>query len=201
MSDGSEQRELMEHKQRLREQGQMDVAAEKTSQQVAAEKVSEVHKNPEFVDKLQDLGITSETFDWIEEEYGVELAGAHIFGNRNSGYTESVELLSRNTSSMLVAEATPGRLLRENPLMRVVALGLHHRVERKEDPLEELQPPATPKEKRGIRAASDLETNLKSMAEEGEGLDAVSTVTTERKQQTDDESESTVEETTLSFLD
>jgi hypothetical protein len=195
-----EKRQMMEEQKRMQEDRQMNVAAEKTSQQVAAESVSEVHRNPEFVDKLQDLGVSSKTFSWIEEELGVELAGGHIFGNRDSGYTESMDLLSRNTSAMAVAESNPGRILRENPLMLAVARGIHHRVEPDEDPLEELQDPATPKEKRALREASDLITNHKSKAEDGEGLDAVSTVTTERKQQTDNETESTVEESTLSFL-
>lgn len=195
-----EKRQMMEEQNRMQQDRQMNVAAEKTSQQVAAESVSEVHRNPEFVDKLQDLGVSSETFSWIEEELGVELAGGHIFGNRDSGYTESMDLLSRNTSAMAVAESNPGRILRENPLMLAVARGIHHRVEPDEDPLEELQDPATPKEKRALREASDLITNHKSKAEDGEGLDAVSTVTTERKQQTDNETESTVEESTLSFL-
>ena len=81
--------------------------------------------------------------------------------------------------------------------MLAVARGIHHRVDH---PLEELQPPATPKEKRGIRSTGDLIANYKSKAEDGEGLDAVSTVTTERKQQTDNETESSVEESTLSFF-
>jgi hypothetical protein len=200
MSDGGDRRELLADKEQMQEERQANVSAEKVSQQVAAEEVSEIHKNPEFVDKLQDLGISSETYSWIEEELGVELAGGHIFGNRGDGYTESIDLLSRNTSAMAVAEATPGRLLRENPRMLAVARGVHRRVNEDEDPVEEMQAPATPKEKRGMRAASDLIANHKSKAEEGEGLDAVSTVTTERKQQTDNESESTVEESTLSFL-
>lgn len=198
MSD--DKRDLMEQQHQQQQDRQMNVAAEKTSQQVAAEKVSEVHKNPEFVDKLQDLGVTSETFSWIEEEMGVELAGGHIFGNRSSGYTESIDLLARNTSAMAVAESTPGRILKENPAMLAVARGIHHRVDPHTDPVEEVQHPATPKEKRAMREASDLIANHKSKAEDGEGLDAVSTVTTERKQQTDNESESTVEESTLSFL-
>jgi hypothetical protein len=195
-----DKRELMEQQHQQQQERQMNIAAEKTSQQVAAEKVSEVHKNPEFVDKLQDLGVTSETFAWIEEEMGVELAGGHIFGNRSSGYTESIDLLARNTSAMAVAESTPGRILRENPGMLAVARGIHHRVDDHTDPLEEVQHPSTPKEKRAMREASDLIANHKSKAEDGEGLDAVSTVTTERKQQTDNESESTVEESALSFF-
>jgi hypothetical protein len=159
-----EKRQMMEEQKRMQEDRQMNVAAEKTSQQVAAESVSEVHRNPEFVDKLQDLGVSSKTFSWIEEELGVELAGGHIFGNRDSGYTESMDLLSRNTSAMAVAESNPGRILRENPLMLAVARGIHHRVEPDEDPLEELQDPATPKEKRALREASDLITNHKRMA-------------------------------------
>jgi len=197
---GDEQREILEERNRMQEDRQMNVAAEKTSQKVAADEVSKVHKNPEFVDKLQDLGVSSETFAWIEEELGVEFAGAHIFGNRDSGYTESMDLLSRNTSAMAVAESTPGRILRENPAMLAVARGIHHRIDPHEDPLEKLQDPATPKEKRALRGAADLIANHKSKAEDGEGLDAVSTVTTERKQQNNNEAESTVEESTLSFL-
>jgi hypothetical protein len=196
-----EKRQMLEEQNQMQQDRQMAVAAEKTSQQVAAESVSEeVHRNPEFVDKLQDLGVTSETFSWIEEELGVELAGGHIFGNRDPGYTESMDLLSRNTSAMAVAESNPGRLLRENPMMLAVARGIHHRVDRTEDPLEALQDPASSKEKRALREASDLIANHKSKAEDGEGLDAVSTVTTERKQQTDNETESTAEESVTSFF-
>ena len=192
--------EAMREQKSLEEEQQMNVAAERVSQQIAAEEVSEIHKNPEFVDKLQDLGISSETFQWVGEELGVELAGAHIFGNRDQGYAERVDLLSDNTTAMVAAEATPGRILREHPDMLAVARGLHHRAGKDDNVLEMLQPPASPKEKRAIRASGELITNYKSKAEDGEGLNAVSTVTTERKQQTGEETTSTAEEASRSFF-
>lgn len=201
MSKDSESREeALRRQKELQEEQQMNVTAEKTSQQIAAEEVRKTHKNPEFVDKLQDLGIKSQTFDWIIEELGVELAGGHIFGNRDKGYAERVNLLSDNTTAMIAAEANPGRILKENPAMLAIARGLHHRAGADDDVMELVQPAASPKEQRAIRAAGELITNHKSKAEEGAGLDAVSTVTTERKQQTGEESESTAEEATLSFL-
>lgn len=192
--EGMSAEERMERKKDI----QMDVSAEKRSQQIAAEEVSEIHRNPEFMEKLQELGVQSETFEWIEEELGVELAGAHVFGNRDDGYAERVDLMSSNTTAKLVAEASPGRILREHPDMLAIARGLHHRVDGTvEDVLNELQPPANAQEKRVMRSADELITNHKAKAEDSTGLDAVSTVQTERKNHSNEESETTSEERAL----
>lgn len=200
MSAQSAEGEGLSEEERLRRQKrmQMDVSAENRSQQIAAEEVSEIHKNPEFMEKLQELGIQSETFEWVQEELGVEVAGAHVFGNRDKGYAERVDLMSSNTTAKVVAEASPGRILRENPDMLAVARGLHHRVDGTVDEvLAELQPPANTREKRAMRASDELITNIKAKAEGSEGLDAVSTVQTERKNHSNEESETTAEERTL----
>lgn len=145
--------------------------------QIAAEKTAERLMNPNFLNELKKSGVNNELYDWIEEELGPELAGGHIVGQREEHYRHQQEWLAKNRENRMIAERTPGRLIRDKPHLLAVAQG----VESPDDP--EYRSPIhnRPNKKRVIRGAHDVAVNLRSMAVGGFGLDSVTTATTEHR--------------------
>lgn len=167
---------------------QHELRKEQTSHQAATQTAmqqeQETYKNPDFLSKLQDPDIDTEAFDFLESELGPLTSGAHIIGNRGPHYEEYSEMLDRNRIERVIAERNPGRLMRENPRMLALSQGVRgwkKGVDKSEWEDMGYRPPLTPRMKRAIRSAADVITNRHSLAIEGRGLDAVSTVTVENK--------------------
>lgn len=150
--------------------------------QMAAESQRERVENPDFLGKLQEADVDTDLFDWVEDEYGPLFSGSHILGNRGEHYEVVAEMLDRNKAERMVAERTPGRLLREHPRMLALAQGIQGS-EQFPDPTDhpEFRTPLTDRKKRVLRDAREVATNRKTMSIDHQGLDAVSNVTVENK--------------------
>jgi len=172
------------HKQKLEEQSQRMAAS------MAAEKQQETIQNPEFLKQLQDPDANTDLWDWVEDEIGPPLSGAHILGNRDDHYEEQQELLNRNLVERLIAERTPGRLLRENPRMLALAQGIQG-TPQYPDPTNNprYRAPLTSRKKRVLRQAAEIITQRQSLSIDAEGLNAASTATVENRTVTNEEQE------------
>lgn len=158
--------------------------------QMAAESQRERVENPDFLGKLQEADVDTAAYDWIEEEVGPLLSGSHILGNRGEHYETVAEMLDRNKVERMIAEANPGRLLRENPRMLALAQGIRGSADHP-DPTDNpaFREPLSSREKRVLRDAQEVATNRKTMSIDHEGLDAVSNVTVENKTVSNEEAE------------
>jgi hypothetical protein len=189
MSDNvTDQKEVQQFQSELSKEQQ----ANRTGLQMAAASQQERVENPDFLGKLQDADIDTALFDWLEDEIGAPTSGAHIIGNRGEHYEEYAELADKNWAERIIAERTPGRLLRENPMMLALSQGIRG-TEDHEDPTKNprYRKPLTAKKKRALRDAAEVLTNRKSLSIDGRGLDAVSTVTVENKTVQQEEEEAT----------
>jgi len=175
-----------QHRQQLEEQSQRIAAS------MAAEKQKETVQNPEFLKQLQDPDADTDLWDWVEDEIGPPLSGAHILGNRSDHYEEQQELLNRNLVERLITERTPGRLLREKPHLLALAQGIQGTSEYPE-PTEhpEFRAPLTSRKKRVIRQVAEIITQRQTLSIEGEGLTAASTATVENRTVTNEEQDAT----------
>lgn len=163
-----------QERMRASEEKQAGADASHAAQKMATSAVHERLQNPEFLDKLRDEDVDNELFPWISDELGPMLSGAHIIGNRAQDYEREAKWLDMNEGERLVAEANPGRLLRENESVLRIAQGAH-----KDDV--RYRPPAQQDEKRVIRDAMEVSTNLKTLAVGAKGLESVTTATAENR--------------------
>lgn len=165
---------------------QHELKMERTGTQAAAsaavQKQAKKLENPEFLGQLQDEDVDTEVFDWVADEAGPVFSGSHILGHRSEHYEEQQDLLNRNKGERLVAERSPGRLLRENPRMLALAMGLQG-TEQYPDPTDrpEFRAAMTSRKKRVARDAMEVATNRQSLSIGGRGIDAVSNVTVENR--------------------
>lgn len=143
--------------------------------QMARQAIEERMQNPEFLDKLQDADVNSEVHDWLEDEIGPPLSGAHILGNMEEMHRHRQRWLNYNKVERMVAEQQPGRLCREHPYLLRIAQGVHKRDDK------DLREPLTSDEKRVLRDVAEVLTVRQSLAVEAEGLESVTTATTETR--------------------
>lgn len=181
-----------EQKEALTEQHNLQI--EQDSHRAAVKGVAQeqqkFHKNPEFLKQLQDPDVDSELWDWLEDEIGPPLSGSHILGQRDESYEEQQSLLNRNKVQRMVAERTPGRLLKENPRMLAQAQGVSAS-EQHPDPTQhpEFREPLTSRKERVLRDAAEVITTRQTMSIGGRGVDAVSTATVENRTVTNEQKE------------
>lgn len=174
---------MSDQRQQLREQNEL--YKDRQSHQVAAQMAAEDKrhlKNPEFLKQLQDPDVDTDLWDWIEDEMGPTLSGAHILGNRSEHYEEQQELLNRNKVERTIAEREPGRLLKENPLLNALAQGIRGTKEWP-DPTQNpaYREPLTSRKQRVIRDTGEVMTNRETLSIDARGLDAVATATVENR--------------------
>jgi hypothetical protein len=183
------------------DQNQLDVAQLKNEMQqqqdsnraamsAIAQEEMEYYKNPEFLKQLQDPDVDTELWDWVEDEWGPAFSGAHILGQREESYEEQQSLLNRNAAERMIAERTPGRLLRENPRMLAISQGITGTDEHP-DPTNHpaFREPLTTRKERVVRSSAEVMTNRQTLSIGGRGIDAVSSATVENRTVTKNEEE------------
>lgn len=175
---------MSEREQQLRQQHELnkDGTTHKAATQVAAKNEEQYLKNPEFLKQLQDPDVDTDLFDWVQDEFGPVFSGAHILGNRSEHYEHQQELLNRNKVERMVAERSPGRLLRDNPKMNALAQGIQG-TPQYPDPTQNpaYRGPLTSRKERVIRDAGEVMTNRETLSIDARGLDAVATATVENR--------------------
>jgi len=174
----TEQQQALEQQHELK----MERVGAKAAANAAMQKQQKKLENPEFLGQLQNADVDTEVFDWVADEAGPVFSGAHILGHRSEHYEEQQDLLNRNKGERLVAEQTPGRLLRENPRLLALAMGLQG-TEQYPDPTDqpEFRAAMSSPDKRVMRDAMEVATNRQSLSIGGRGVDAVSNVTVENR--------------------
>lgn len=148
-------------------------------------------KNPEFLKQLQDIDLDGDLYTWIEDELGPLTSGAFILGNRARSYEEQQMFLNWNKGERIVTERTPGRLIRENPLLNALMQGLQG-TERHPNPTtrpEYRDPLEKSRKKRVIRDSMEPITNFQTLSIDNKGLDAASTATVENRTVSNEEQE------------
>jgi hypothetical protein len=161
------------NKQQQEHQAALNMASERQRRQV---------KNPEFLSQLQDGDLDTQLFEWVEDEIGILASGSNIKGVREQGYARQQDLLVKNAIERVIAEGSPGRLLRENPRMYAQAQGVEA-TEQYPDPTNhpDYVEPISSKQRRALRQAKDAIVNHQSLSTEGRGIDAVANATVERR--------------------
>ena len=159
--------------------------------QMAAEEARHRVKNPEFLKQLQEADVDTDLWDWVEDEFGPTLSGSHILGHRSEHFEEQQDLLNRNKVERMVAERSPGRLLRENPRLLALWQGIRG-TKKNPDPTTnpEYRGPLTPRKKRVVRDAGEVVTTRQTLSIGGRGVDAASAATVENRTVTNEEQES-----------
>lgn len=174
-------REAQEHAELQHELG-LEQTANQAATQMAAEQAQELVKNPKFLEELQEADLDSDVYDWIEAEFGPLTSGAHIIGNRGEHFEEQQLWLNRNKVERMIAERSPGRLLRENPELHALAQGVRH-WEVGEGPQSdpEYRAPISSRKKRVVRDSEEVVTTRQTLSIDGRGLDAVANATVENR--------------------
>lgn len=165
----------LEERARIQADQKGDIASEQEAVRRAGRKAERFQENPELLDRIRQLGVDSDEYDWVEEELGPEFADIHAVANRRRSYERKAEYLDENLVERFIAENNPGRLLRQNPDMLAVAQGVHKREGK------EVREPMTSDERRVARSAGEAMTNKKSLGVDNKGLEAITTATTERR--------------------
>lgn len=180
-------------RQTLKDQHEMKMeeTGHRAATQMAAEEARHRVKNPEFLKQLQDPDADTDLWNWLEDEYGPTMSGSHILGHRSEHYEEQQDLLNRNKAERMVAERSPGRLLRENPRMLALAQGIQG-TDNHPDPTTNpaFREPLTSRKKRVIRDAAEVMTTRQTLSIGGRGVDAVSAATVENRTVTNEEQDS-----------
>jgi len=178
MSQIDDRKHLTEHQtEQSKEQAEHQAAV-----QMAAEQSRRTVKNPEFLSQLQEADLDTDLHDTLEDEIGVLASGSNIKGVRGETYAEEQDLLVKNAIERVIAEGSPGRLLRENPRMHAIAQGLTG-TRQYPDPTDRpgYTEPVDSSDRRALRHAKDAIVNHQSLSIEGRGIDAVANATVERR--------------------
>lgn len=161
--------------------------AQDAAMRAASSQMEERIQNPDFLGELQDPKVDSEKHDWVEAELGPIFGGSKILGNRDPEQHPHRRMwLNLNKRERLVAEGSPGRLLREHPSMLAISQRKHPEHVANDDIVE----PMNSEDRRVVRDGMEAATDYESMAAGGQGLEAVSTATTEARQVTNEQEES-----------
>lgn len=166
--------ELQEQFEAQRESRALE-QAQATASQSAQRQLQEILQNPEFLQQLQDPDVDSDVHDWIEDELGPVLSGAHIIANEEEQHRHRARWLNQNKAERMLAEREPGRLLKEHPHLLRISQGVHQRDDK------DMREPFLSDEKRAARDAHDVATALMSLGVDATGLESVTTATTEAR--------------------
>jgi len=175
-----------EHMDR-QEDRQLTASAQQTAMQAAARQQEKTLQNEYFLNELRDADIDSELYDWLEDEYPTLFSGAHAVGNRDDTWDREADLKNFNKRERLVAERSPGRLLKSRPRLLAIAQGC----DSPQDP--DFRETLTPRKKRAIYGAAEVSSDLMSLAKGRAGLDATTTATTENRVKRESNEQSTRE--------
>jgi len=80
-----------------------------------------------------------------------------------------------NKRARLIAEGTPGRLLKDRPKLNAIAQGVSSPND------SQFREPLTPREKRAINGGAEIAADLMALSKNRAGLDATTTATTENR--------------------
>jgi len=157
---------------------QKALSADETAQQTASRLAMEekMAKNPDFLAQLQQPDADSAEFNWLEAEFGPIFSGAKILGNRSPLHRKRRMWLNRNKAERMIAEHESGRLCKGD------VAKIAHRVHKRDDrELSDVADPMTTDEKRAVRDAMEIATNMESLSVGESGLKAASEVTVQSK--------------------
>ena len=157
------------------EDRQLSAQGAQAAIQTAQRRQEETHENPQFLNELRKADIDSELFDWLEDEYPSWFSGAHSVTNRGPDWGLQADLMLKNKRERAFAQANPGRLLRDRPVLLAIAQGKTDTAEPKP------QKPMTSEERRATYAAAEVAADLWALSTDKAGLEATSTATTETK--------------------
>jgi hypothetical protein len=176
----------------LQEESQVRQNQEEHRAAVKMASKQQQHKvqNPEFLSQLQEADLDTDLHDWVEDEIGILASGSNMKGVRGEDYSFQQDLLVKNAIERVIAEGSPGRLLRENPRMYAQAQGIQA-TKSCPDPCEhpDYIEPITSQQRRALRQAKEAIVNHRSLSIEGRGIDAVANATVERRSVKQNESE------------
>lgn len=171
----TEQAELSaEERQRRMLELDASQSATKAGIHTSAEKTASKKQNPEFLDSVQDVGIDSEKYSWVENELGVQMADGHTISERSEEFARERKLLAIAEGEIMLTERTPGRLLKQDK-RRLAAV--QHRVTSPQD--KDFRAVPTQEERRAVREGMDLAVARQVLGVKGRLLDAMTKITTE----------------------
>jgi len=183
----SQQRPTIEEQAEVQQQSRALSTAQDAAMRAASSQMEERIQNPDFLSELQAAKVDSEKHDWVEAELGPVFSGSKILGNRDEEqHPHARKWLNMNKRERMIAEGSPGRLLRENPSM----LAISQRKDPRHVENNDITEPMDSEDRRVTRDAMEAATDYESMSAGGKGLEAVSTATTEARQVTNQEQES-----------
>jgi len=182
-----------------------------TAQQIAANHKERTIHNEDFLNELRKVDIDSEEYQWVEKRYPEMFSGIRAVSNRGDHWAQESDLRMANKRERAIAEARPGRLLRNRPFMLAAMRGdetppasAYNEADIPGSPdywqqkvaaMETTDSPITSEKVRVINGAAEAAADLMSLSRNAAGLDAVSTVKTDstvRKQSEEDSTASRV---------
>lgn len=142
----------------------------------AVEQTKERIQNPNFFEEVRDVDAESALFQELESEFGEIFSKAQAVGVRSSDHEQNRRLLNPVVANQLIAEHNPGTLAKQDDYVLAVMRGDGN------PDAKTFREPFTSAERRVVKnAMTQLLTNIQSLAMEGEGLDKVTTATTETR--------------------
>lgn len=172
--------------EQLQAQNEQQAASQALGHAAAAthKKLEQRKQNPEFVDKLRDLGIDTEEYPGLSKRLGPLQAGVHLIGNRSEEYEREIKWLDQNRGERMIAEREPGRLCKGR--LREIATRVH---ERDDDDEKEVPDRLMMDERRAYRDAMEAVTNFKALAIGSTGLSSLTdaTAVTKREEMSNEE--------------
>jgi len=176
MDQDQEEWAQMQHAQ------QMEQTANQVATDMAAQEAQHTVKNPRFLEELKEADIDSPVFDWVEAELGAMVSGGQIVGQRGEHFEEQQEYLVPNELERVIAERSPGRLLRENPELNALSQGIRGwemGTGPETDP--EYRAPISSRKRSALRRGKTAIVSRQNLATGGRGLDAVANATVENR--------------------
>lgn len=173
-----------DQRQQLREQlgaqAEQDASGQATraAQSMSTSGIEERIQNPQFLQEYTDPKADSDLHDWLEDEFGPLFSRAHVLGYRNEDYERKAEWLDVNKGERMVAEGSPGRILKEHPDVLAVMQGHVYQDTHAPD---DRTKPHTQEERRVTRDGMEVVTQRKSLSVEGKGSENLTTATAENR--------------------
>jgi hypothetical protein len=197
-----------DHREQMdaQEAQQMRTGAQQMGLRAAAEHKEHTVHNEAFLNELREADIDSDIWQNIEEIYPSWFSGAHAVTNRGDDWDMQADLLMMNKRERAVAEARPGRLLRDRPFLHAVMADKTPPLEAFEqagipgdrEDWQELtlagetpREPMTSQQKSRIYGAAEVGADLMALSAGGAGLESVSTVKTETSVRREEEDQGT----------
>lgn len=189
-----------------KEESELRSRSAATAQQIAANHKERTIHNEDFLNELRKVDIDSDEYDWVEERYPEMFSGIRAVSNRGDHWAQEADLRMANKRERAIAEARPGRLLRNRPFMLAAMRGdetppaaAYNDGDIPGSPeywreqvaaMETTDSPITSEKVRVINGAAEAAADLMSLSRNAAGLDAVSTVKTDStvRKQSEDES-------------